>query len=659
MCIRDRRTRDSNLAHRSRNQLSLHFFSLTWRTFHVLLSSYDTLRTALFEPVPSRPVHQPAHPPPLKQPPPGTAPEAASPSKAASASPRSPKHGSALEFEDADSGDEQGWSAGFPFQDRLNNIINDATVLVTEVSTLGWFEEQLDTVLSQAVLQVQLLEQTLPALMAQVYRAGNPLSSSEGATGTRRVFQGHRLQPEQKQQLQPKQVHQIVLHQALSVLEVQQLTDLFRAMVHSVVSIAQIPIRSALSRVVGTMLSVDLSKDFDALAERLVSPIADCFSVNERMAMGDTALSAQAWNEQAVALFGSKLHRALRFVDAELLKHEERFFVAHALLSVCSIAFPTLHTEGLTSSHKLQALSKLVSKSDGALMKLLMAVVDMRDDSPTMAIQEAIESVLSCDFINARIVAALRPNLGTEWQQPRCAAEVSTLEKNIGLMPTEAARAEERYKLARVLLVEMCEQAAGGEHAMATPKLEAIVLTVHELLQHSLFLKHVLFTVTDELLHIVRQASSEGKIAAALARSVDEPTEAVCLLDCLDPGVTHYLLTFLVKLLADSRDGHHLEQTWSQQLVGGAAWAAKYVAPLGLIKDMLEAPLRKMCQHALPVDTQQMVVQLLDRIQHEFILDTGERGLASVLLKALPSMKRTQAQLLTRTFTCEETPEEE
>eukprot|EP00658_Telonema_sp_P-2_P074037 TRINITY_DN6320_c0_g1_i1.p1 TRINITY_DN6320_c0_g1~~TRINITY_DN6320_c0_g1_i1.p1 ORF type:complete len:727 (+),score=193.37 TRINITY_DN6320_c0_g1_i1:906-3086(+) len=623
---------DDHVSHHALD-LTLQFFTMAWRTLHVLVSSYDTVRTSVFEPVPSRPGAT-SHPEPSPVPEEDPRDQETDLEDGSDETPRSLSPNADSEFLDAEAGDDKAWKAGFPFKERLGNIVHDATCLVAEVTTVNWFRGQLELVVERAMADVNRLESQSPDLMREVYASLEPLYTKESCTGVRRVFRGSALTPEQRKSLDTRQIKQIILHQALSILEMKEVLKLVRAFMHSGLALVQRPVQVIASQVIGTMLSINLNRDFEGVADRLITPIKECYYVNEQLKAMRVPPAADKWRRRAIESFGSRLHRALRYEDQDVLKHEERFYLASCLMKICTTALPKLMSSESTVSTRLHMLKTILSKSEGALMKLVLVLFDIREPSPTLMIQEKIDQIFSSDFINQRIAEALLVQKSTTWSGPfQCEDEVASLQRHIAIAPTEAIRAEERYKLTRVLLVEMCDQACGGANAMATRKMLAICLTVHDLLQHPLFLKHVLFTVLDELVHVVVRASSESNVTSALSRSVTGKTEPVCMLDCVTEQTTHNLMAFLVQVLADSSIDSE-NDTWTQTLVGGAAWAAKYVAPVGFIKDLLEDPIRNLLASALTFDTQAMVVQTLERV-HDFILDPSEAGLGMKVLKAL------------------------
>lgn len=477
----------------------------------------------------------------------------------------------------------------------------------------------------------------MPEVVNSVYASSEPLFSPLSADSQRRVFRGNLLTPEQRLKLTTRELHQIVIHQGLSVLRVQDVLQLTRSLICSAVTLIQNPLASVVHRVVGTALSLDLKHDFDAVAERLITPIADCFNVYEKL-----RASYASWTgDEIIQTFGSKLHRALRYTDDELRKHEERFYLAQTLLSFGSVALPEKYSSEMEQySSRFQALTEIVSKSLSPVLRLSMIALDMREQSPTHGIQDKMDELLSCDSINQKLSTRLLDIYHNTWEAPRCAAEVENLRNQIAKARVEHDRAEGFYKLSRVLLTEWCEQLVGGEDAVGAKKLTAIVYTIHDLIQHQLFLKHIIFTVLDEMVHVIRNASADSKINTSLSLSVSRPTQPVCLLDCVSEETSHELLRFLLKVFADSdHDVALSNSTWAQSTFQSATWIAKYITPIGVVHEFVDSVLRARLSETLTIDMHRLIIDVIDSVHHDFVCSAGPEGLAQLIVEMLPTLQ--------------------
>merc|ERR1712166_1005398 len=115
-----------------------------------------------------------------------------------------------------------------------------------------------------------------------------------------------------------------IVHQSLSVLEVEDLVELIRSSGLVAIHKVQPTLKNVVSRIVGTTLAIDLRRSFDSLCDRLISPIQDCLLVQEKLEKGHVDTSSyDVWRAEALPLFGSKLHRAIRYEDRVVAQYEE------------------------------------------------------------------------------------------------------------------------------------------------------------------------------------------------------------------------------------------------------------------------------------------------------------------------------------------------
>lgn len=630
------------------SELRLHFFSVLWRCFHVLENSWQPIWAAFNDPIPtgvdlsipSVSIDEPGLDREMSASAFETMDDDAFEAFAGDAGEHSPGSQASRASSFADAEEDIIDRVPFPFRVKVDNIIHDATASIVEVIAgdsealrPGWLEEQLALAINNAVSAVDSLRARFPEMLAQVY----PLfGSANSCTGPRRVFRGSMLSAENRLQLEPKHARQLILHQALSVLETSHLVTLLRSVGIAAGRMVQSPIKTITHRVIGTMLAVDLKGSFDGLCDRLLDPIQDCYHVYEQLG-NQHHIDYNAWIESAIPAFGSRLHRALRFTDPSVAQYEERIYLMHAVLSMLSTAVPRMSHYNVQRSFK--QLTGVLIKSVQPALRLLMIGLDMKEDW-SAKIQQHIDSYLSPDFINQNIVRFLHDKLTNEWPATcRCNQEVRELLYQIE-MGSESGRncAEERYQLARVLLTEMCEQAAGGADAMVAPKLVGIILKVHSLLQRPLFLKHTCFTLFDEVLHVLQVASSPALLEAALERDFDAPTEPVVLLDYVSDRVVHSFLQFAVEVLADAEYVDEANQTWGQSGLAHATWAAKYVVPTKMVGELVMQPLRHMADSLVTVDSVSLVKDLLMQASG-FCADFGPGTLKDRLRYGLPELE--------------------